>query len=64
MWVNDPRCLTTGTTSDSFAGAFPLATGTKDAAMLVTLEPGAYTVLVGAQGTAGGEALVEVYEVN
>lgn len=51
-------------TAAGFVGAFPLATGSKDAAMLVTLEPGAYTVLVGAQGTAGGEALVEVYEVN
>lgn len=51
-------------TAAGFVGAFPLAAGTKDAAMLVTLEPGAYTVLVGAQGTVGGEALVEVYEVN
>jgi hypothetical protein len=51
-------------TAASFVGAFPLATGGKDAAMLVTLEPGPYTVLVGPQGAVGGEALVEVYEVN
>jgi hypothetical protein len=43
-------------------GAFALAPDSKDAAMLVTLDPGNYTVQVsGAGGT--GVALVEVYEV-
>ena len=45
------------------AGAFPLAAGSKDAALLVTLEPGTYSVQVsGVAGTAGA-ALVEIYEV-
>jgi PKD repeat protein len=45
------------------AGAFPLASTAKDAALMVELPPGAYTALVrGADGTTG-TALVEVYEL-
>ena len=44
-------------------GAFGLPAASKDAALLVTLQPGAYTAQVsGAAGTTG-VALVEVYEV-
>ena len=44
-------------------GACTLPVGSKDAAVLVTLPPGAYTALVsGANGTTG-VALVEIYEV-
>ena len=44
-------------------GAFPLATASRDAALLVTLAPGAYTAqLTGATDTSG-LALLEVYEV-
>lgn len=42
-------------------GAFPLATGTKDAAVVVTVTPGPYTIQVSGAGT--GEALLEVYEL-
>jgi hypothetical protein len=45
------------------AGAFELASGSRDAALLVTLQPGAYTFQVAGKGTATGTALVEVYEV-
>lgn len=45
------------------AGAFPLAAGGKDAALIATLSPGSYTAsLTGAAGTTG-IALVEVYEL-
>jgi hypothetical protein len=44
-------------------GAFALAPDSKDAAVLVTLDPGAYTVQVGGVGGATGVALIEVYEV-
>jgi hypothetical protein len=44
-------------------GAFLLATGSKDAALLVTLAPGAYTVLVSPATGVGGVALIEVFEV-
>jgi hypothetical protein len=44
-------------------GAFPLAAEAKDAALLVTLDPGSYTVQVSGVGGLTGEALVEIYEV-
>jgi hypothetical protein len=44
-------------------GAFPLSRGSKDAAYLLELPPGAYTVHLTAIGTTGGTALVEVYLV-
>ena len=46
------------------AGAFALAEGSLDAALLVTLAPGAYTAVVTGGGEAGGVTLVEVYDVN
>lgn len=44
-------------------GAFPLAAGSKDAAILTTLEPGVYTAHVTGVNGATGVALVEIYEV-
>ena len=44
-------------------GAFPLTAGSKDAAFLIELEPGAYTVQVEPASGTGGNALVEVYSV-
>ena len=44
-------------------GAFSLPTGSKDAALLITLPPGVYTAIVGTATGASGIALVEVYEV-
>ncbi len=48
-------------------GAFALAEGSRDAAMLVTVPPGSYTVQVAGIGTgtaAQGVAIVEVYEAD
>jgi hypothetical protein len=42
------------------AGAFPFRAGSQDAALLMTLTPGAYTVVIGG-GT--GTTLAEIYEV-
>jgi hypothetical protein len=44
-------------------GAFALAAGSKDAAILVTLSPGNYTAQVSGANGAAGLTLVEVYEV-
>ena len=45
-------------------GAFALANGSKDAALILTLAPGAYTAqFSGADGTSTGVALIEVHEV-
>jgi hypothetical protein len=47
-----------------YVGAFALDAGSKDAATLSLVEPGAYTIQVGGLAAApSGEALVEVYEV-
>jgi len=45
------------------AGAFALASGTKDAALLVTLGAGGYTATVSGVGGTTGTALVEIYLV-
>ncbi len=44
-------------------GAFALPAGSRDAALVTTLEPGSYTVQIAGVGTATGIALVEIYEV-
>lgn len=45
-----------------YVGAFPLPSGSKDAAQVVRLDPGAYTIVASAgSGDPGGEALIEVY---
>ena len=44
-------------------GAFPLASGSADSALLVTLQPGLYTALVSGVGNTTGVALAEIYEV-
>lgn len=46
------------------AGAFPLQPGSKDAALVITLEPGTYTIMVeDGQPDAARTALVEVYRL-
>jgi hypothetical protein len=44
-------------------GAFNLAANSEDAALLVTLREGAYTVEVRGKGDTEGVALLEIYEV-
>jgi hypothetical protein len=48
----------------TFVGAFSLTAGSKDAALVTRLPPGNYTVQVGGVGTATGEVLVEVYDLD
>jgi hypothetical protein len=43
------------------SGAFALAAGSRDAALVATLAPGSYTAQV--SGAATGIALIEIYEV-
>lgn len=45
-------------------GAFALQSGSKDAALLITLQPGAYSVVVTGAGNTTGVALVEVYDTQ
>lgn len=48
----------------SSVGAFTFAAGSRDAAVLVFLQPGNYTAQVSGVGGMGGSVLVEVYEVR
>ena len=43
------------------SGAFPLASGSLDAALVIELDPGVYTAIAAGVGGAEGIALVEVY---
>jgi hypothetical protein len=62
-WTSEPNA-TEIVSAASASGAFALASGSADSAMLVSLSPGAYTAeIVGANGSTG-VALAEVYEVN
>jgi hypothetical protein len=44
-------------------GAFPLTTGSADAALALSLGPGTYTAQVRGVGNTEGVALVELYEL-
>lgn len=50
-------------TASRRVGAFDLAKGSEDAALLITLPPGAYTVEVKGKAGAEGVALLEIYDV-
>jgi hypothetical protein len=45
-------------------GAFPLPAGSRDAALLATLPPGAYTIHVSGASGSPGVTLIEVFEVQ
>jgi len=45
-------------------GAFALPAASRDASLLLTLEPGAYTAVVTGQNNANGVSLVEVYDAT
>lgn len=46
------------------ASAFPFADGSRDAAVLVTLPPGAYTAVVEGADLGSGSGLIEAYELE
>ncbi|GAB5558608.1 MAG: hypothetical protein SynsKO_02550 [Synoicihabitans sp.] len=46
------------------AGAFALDEGSRDAAMVTSLEPGSYTVMVSGANGSAGPALIEVYDLT
>jgi hypothetical protein len=63
-WSAVPAEATAAAQAARDTGAFALATGSKDAALILTLMPGAYTGQVSsADGASTGTALVEIYEL-
>lgn len=61
-WDKDDDAVAISEAAKS-VGAFALASGSKDAAVLVTLPPGRYTVELSGVGGASGVALLEIYEL-
>lgn len=51
-------------TASTAAGAFPLARGDLDTAVLLTLDPGAYTATIKSINGAVGDALAEIYDIS
>lgn len=62
-WSENPNAADIVAASTA-TGAFDLADGSMDAAILTWLEPGSYTAQVSGVGETTGVALVEVYEVK
>jgi hypothetical protein len=60
-WGSPANTVAALTAATIRVGAFPFATGSADAALLTTLQPGVYTVQIGG-GT--GVVLAEIYEVT
>ncbi|MSU47867.1 MAG: hypothetical protein EXS37_02025 [Opitutus sp.] len=60
---NDNWAATLAATFNA-VGAFQLDVGSRDAALLTTLDPGSYTVQVRGADGGTGEALIEIYEVK
>lgn len=52
------------TAAHAITGAFPLMAGGKDAAVLINLDPGAYTAVISGVGDTTGVALAELYELD
>lgn len=50
--------------SAAAVGAFAFPIGSKDAALLLTLEPGAYSAQIRGANNAGGATIVEVYDAD
>jgi len=57
---SDPAVTSTGAT----VGAFPLTSGSKDAAMVLQFTPGSYTVQVSGVGASAGIVLIEIYDAD
>ncbi len=63
-WAVNPAYRTLVAQASARAGAFPLEPGVRDAAMVMTLAPGVYTVHAGSLGIAAGTVLLEIYPLD
>lgn len=59
-WQDQPNAAAVSSAAVQ-TGAFALAAGSKDSALVLTLEPGSYTFQVAGAGQSTGVALVEAY---
>lgn len=61
--TNDNWSSSEVSSAAAIVGATPLKAGSLDAATLVTLSPGPYSVQIRGKNSASGDALAEVYEI-
>jgi hypothetical protein len=60
-WGNNANAATL-TATTARVGAFPLAAGSADSALLMTLAPGAYTAQISGANNSTGVSIVEIYD--
>lgn len=60
----DPSVASQVSSAGTLAGAFPLNANSKDAGMVLQLNPGSYTVQVSGVGGSSGTTLVEIYDID
>ncbi|MCX6955865.1 MAG: matrixin family metalloprotease [Verrucomicrobia bacterium] len=63
IWDQSPNVAELRAASDR-VGAFAFAAGSRDAVLLPTLAPGAYTVTTASPGKATGTVLIEAYDAD
>lgn len=63
-WGDDPAKALPILQAFQTVNAFAWELGSKEAAILVSLNPGAYTAVVSGKGSSSGVALIEAYEVD
>ncbi len=65
-WENQttPAARTQIIAATNAVGTFALGNGSLDAALLLTLDPGSYSVVVTGVGGATGEVMAEIYDVS
>lgn len=63
-WGDDPAQAAAVAAAAGRIGAYPWSTGSRDAALLVTLPPGLYSVVVRGAGHTTGVALAEIYDAG
>lgn len=56
--------LATDATTMTAAGAFPLTANSRDASLVATLSPGAYTAQVSGVNNTSGIAILEIYDIS
>jgi hypothetical protein len=63
-WGDSPANANAIAAAAASQGAFAWSPGSADAALLITLPPGAYTAVVRGVGNTTGIATVETYDVS
>jgi hypothetical protein len=63
-WSSDAANAASVVAAGNSVGAFALTAGSKDSAVVASLDPGAYSIQVSGVGGTTGKAIVEVYDLD